>query len=257
MAKAAANGNEQAAATVESAIHLVLQGKGGVGKSLIASWLAEFLIRRGKPVHCIDGDPVNRSFAQYKALAAESFELTNPDGVIERWRYDVLVERFTSTDAVFVLDSGATAFLPLWGYIVESEMIAVLEQARRKVYLHVPITGGETLNDTLLGFSTIAAAAPETSVVLWLNEYFGPVTRDGKRLDEMQVYIDNRTKVLAAIGIPQRSADTFGRAIRAMREKKLTFDEAIGPGPFFLMDKQRLAVARRELFEQLERTPFA
>jgi hypothetical protein len=27
-------------------IHLVLQGKGGIGKSVVASWLAEFLIKR-------------------------------------------------------------------------------------------------------------------------------------------------------------------------------------------------------------------
>ena len=31
-------------------IHLILQGKGGVGKSVVASWLAEFLIKRGKAV---------------------------------------------------------------------------------------------------------------------------------------------------------------------------------------------------------------
>jgi len=37
-----------------------------VGKSWIASWLAEFLISRGRQVRCIDGDPVNRSLSQYK-----------------------------------------------------------------------------------------------------------------------------------------------------------------------------------------------
>jgi CO dehydrogenase nickel-insertion accessory protein CooC1 len=49
-------------------VHLVLNGKGGVGKSVVATWLAEFLVSRGRSVRCIDGDPVNRSFSQYKAL---------------------------------------------------------------------------------------------------------------------------------------------------------------------------------------------
>ena len=51
---------DQAAAFTPT-IHLILQGKGGVGKSVVASWLAEFLIGRGQPVRCvsIDGDPVN------------------------------------------------------------------------------------------------------------------------------------------------------------------------------------------------------
>ena len=132
MGKATSNGCETGVAIPERAVHFVLQGKGGVGKSVVASWLAEFLIQRGKPVRCIDGDPVNRSFAQYKALAAESFELTNDAGLIERWRYDALVERFATTDAVYVLDTGATTFLPLWGYIVESEMIAALGTSRPK-----------------------------------------------------------------------------------------------------------------------------
>jgi hypothetical protein len=88
----------------------------------------------------------------------------NRDGLIARWRYDALVERFAATDAVFILDSGVTPFLPLWGFIVESEMIRVLGEVGRKVYLHVPVTGKENLNDTLPGFSTIATAAPDKSV---------------------------------------------------------------------------------------------
>jgi hypothetical protein len=251
------NSNEENTSGGECAVHLAPQGKGGVGESVVASCLAEFLIRRGKPVRCIDGNPVNRSLAKDKALAAESFELMNRDGLIERWRYDALVERFATTDAVFILDSGATAFLPLWGFMVESEMIRVLGEVGRRVYLHIPVTGGEALDDTLPGFSTIAAAAPDKSVVLWLNEYSGPIVRDGKRLDEMQVYIDNREKVLASIGIPQRSPDTFGKTIRVMRERKLTFEEAIGPGEFFLLEKSRLYAARRDLFEQLESARLA
>ena len=73
MAKSNTNGNGTGTTSVPAiaaAIHLVLQGKGGVGKSVVASWLAEFLIGRGQPVCCIDGDPVNRSLGQYKALGA-------------------------------------------------------------------------------------------------------------------------------------------------------------------------------------------
>ena len=48
MAKNNTNGSENRAAIAAPAftptIHLVLQGKGGVGKSIVASWLAEFLI---------------------------------------------------------------------------------------------------------------------------------------------------------------------------------------------------------------------
>jgi CO dehydrogenase nickel-insertion accessory protein CooC1 len=70
------NANEDAAGNITPpTVHLILQGKGGIGKSLVASWLAEFLIGRGQPVCCIDGDPVNRSLGQYKALGAEKLDL--------------------------------------------------------------------------------------------------------------------------------------------------------------------------------------
>jgi len=49
-----------------------------------------------------------------------------------------------------------------------------------------------------------------------------------------------------------------GLVIRHMRERKLTFDEAISVEPDFnIVEKWRLNRVRRELFEQLAQTPFA
>jgi len=135
-------------------------------------------------------------------------------------------------------------------------MIRVLREARRKVYLHVPVTGGEMLNDTLLGFSAVAGATTYRSVIVWLNEYFGPVMHGGKGFEEMQAYTDNRDKILTSVALPQRSPDTYGRTIRAMREKKLTFEEAINSPEFMLAERSRLHLVRRDLFEQLEHMPF-
>jgi hypothetical protein len=120
----------------------------------------------------------------------------------------------------------------------------------------VPISGGEMLNDTLLGFNTLATGAADKSLVVWINEYFGQIARDGKKFNQMQVYLDNEAKVLMSIGIPHRSPDTFGETIRRMREKKLTFQEAIDSAEFMLVQRSRLYVVRRDLFEQLERAAF-
>jgi hypothetical protein len=256
MAKSSSDRNGTGSSS-QPTVHFILQGKGGIGKSVVASWLAEFLLGRGQPVRCIDGDPVNRSLSQHKAFTVEKLDLVNQDGIVERTRYDWVVERFATDEAVFVVDNGATVFLPLWTYIVETDMFAVLRQAGRLVYIHVPISGGEMLNDTLLGFKTLAESTPERNLVLWINEYFGPVARDGKSFNEMQVYLDHQDKILASVGIPKRSSDTYGETVRTMREKKLTFAEAIASPEFMLVQKSRLHIVRRELFEQLEKTPFA
>jgi hypothetical protein len=238
-------------------LHLILQGKGGVGKSVIASWLAEFLIKRGQPVCCIDGYPVNRSLGQHKAFPVDKLELVNASGVLERNRYDALMERFVQEESVFVVDSGATAFLPFWTYIVEADIIAILRNAGRRVYIHIPISGGEMLTDTLLGFKTIAETATDRNLIVWINEYFGRVKRDDKTFDQMQVYQDYQDKVLASVGLPELSPDTSGENVRRMREMKLSFEEAIISAKFSLVEKQRLCMVRRGLFEQLEATPFA
>jgi CobQ/CobB/MinD/ParA nucleotide binding domain len=248
------NGNGAGAAP--AAVHFVLQGKGGVGKSVVASWLAEFLTSHGQKVCAIDADPINRSLGQYKGLKPELLDLVNADGLVERNRFDTLVDRFATADGAFIVDAGATAFLPLWTYILETELMRVLRETGRTVYVHIPISGGEMLNDTLLGFKTLADSATERSLVVWLNEYFGPISREGKDFNQMQVYLDNRDKVLAVVGIPQRSTDTYGETVRRMRERKMTFGEALQSPEFMLAQRSRLHIVRRDLFEQLERTPL-
>jgi CO dehydrogenase nickel-insertion accessory protein CooC1 len=80
MAAAKANGVEY-----EGEIHFSLQGKGGVGKSLVASFLAQyFLHRRSTPIRCIDTDPVNQTFSQYRELRAERLELLRDRSVDQR-----------------------------------------------------------------------------------------------------------------------------------------------------------------------------
>ena len=51
-----------------STVHLILQGKGGVGKSFIAALLAQYLQEKGVAVRCFDADPVNSTLASFPAL---------------------------------------------------------------------------------------------------------------------------------------------------------------------------------------------
>jgi adenylylsulfate kinase-like enzyme len=48
MGKNSGNGSENASGATQPTVHLVLQGKGGIGKSVVASWLTEFLTTRGQ-----------------------------------------------------------------------------------------------------------------------------------------------------------------------------------------------------------------
>ncbi|HLK49767.1 MAG TPA: hypothetical protein VKT49_16605 [Bryobacteraceae bacterium] len=103
------------------------------------------------------------------------------------WSGEAVYCAFLAKPRFWRFVSGATAFLPFWTYLVESDAVELLRRAGRTAYIHIPISAGEMLNDTLLGFKTLAASAKDRILVVWINEYFGPVSRDGKTFNQMQV----------------------------------------------------------------------
>src|SRR3954452_5662840 len=241
----------------ESTIHLTLQGKGGVGKSLVAAVLAQYLKASGRDVRCIDTDPVNRTFAQYTALGADRLQLRDEHNRIDQRAFDSLIERFlVEYGAAFVVDNGASTFLPLWHYFLENNALDYLRDNGRKVHVHTVITGGQALIDTLNGFHELAQTTEERNIVVWVNEYFGRVEAEGKKFSEMTAYRENSDKVCGAVVFSKRNQDTFGRDVEEMIAAKLTFNEAIGTAKLPVMAKQRLKIVQRDLFEQLDRVPF-
>ena len=71
-------------------IHFIQQGKGGVGKSMIAAILYQVLKHLGKTVVAFDTDPVNATFFGFK-----EFEVTRLDilknGDIDPREFDSLI----------------------------------------------------------------------------------------------------------------------------------------------------------------------
>src|ERR1022692_3416605 len=194
-APTAANGSDN-----RTTIHLTLQGKGGVGKSLIAAVLAQYFREGGRDVRCIDTDPVNRTLAQYNALGADRLNLRDEHNRIDQRAFDGLMERFLTEDGgTFVVDNGASTFLPLWHYLLENNGLEYLREQGRKVYVHTIITGGQALLDTLNGFNELAQTTRERNIIVWVNEYFGRVEAEGKRFSDMAAYHANAEKVCGAV----------------------------------------------------------
>src|SRR5450432_3896839 len=156
----------------QASVHVVLQGKGGVGKSFISAILAQYFRTKSAPVHCLDTDPVNATFAQYRSLEAEHLKVLRR-GTVNEKQFDVLVERVCQGDGVFIVDTGATTFVPLWNYILENEILAFFRAHGRNVFAHSVVTGGQAMSDTLNGLERLAQSTSEKNVVVWLNEYFG------------------------------------------------------------------------------------
>ena len=247
--------NTSSNASSKTSIHILLQGKGGVGKSLISAILSQYLLSKGQDVRCVDADPVNQTLSEYQGLAVSRLNLLKAGSVDQR-EFDLLIEKLLTENGTFVVDTGASTFIPLWHYILENDALDYLRERGKRVFVHSVITGGQSLNDTLSGFEQFAETTREKNLVVWLNEYFGPVLHEGAPFKEMVVYKRHANKVHGSVAIVRRTADTFGRDVEEMIRQKMTFEEALNGSGFTIMAKQRLRVVQRELFEQLDAIPF-
>jgi hypothetical protein len=251
----AAHTTTPAAINSGAGIHFILQGKGGVGKSLAASILGQYFQFRGVPCRCIDTDPVNQTFTQYKGLNARHLKLM-ADGQVDTRVFDGLVDEMMEASESFVVDNGASTFIPLWHYIIENRVVETLQNVGKSVYVHSVVTGGQALLDTLSGFDDVARTTPAQNLVVWINEFFGPVVQNGKTFKEMKVFAEHVDRLRGVVTIPRRSADTFGRDVEEMLRLKITFDEAVAGKQFSIMSRQRLELIRRDLYSQLDELRF-
>lgn len=238
-----------------SAIHMVLQGKGGVGKSLVAAMLAQYLKSKSDGVYCADTDPVNDTFARYKGFDAQRIKILNEDKNIDARAFDALVESMLEHEGDAVIDNGASTFVPLSAYMAENSVIELLQGAGKTVYIHTVLTGGQAMEDTMVGLNALIASQ-DAPLVVWENEYFGAVARDGKRFHESKLYEKNKDRIKGIVTIHKRNADTFGKDLELLVSNKMTFEEAMASDLFSTMPRQRLKLIQKSLFEQLDAIEF-
>lgn len=231
---------------------MILQGKGGVGKSFIAATLAQYKASKGQKSLCIDTDPINATFTGYKALNVTRLHIMDGDEINPR-NFDNLVELIApSTDDV-IIDNGASSFVPLSHYLISNQVPALLQEMGHELVIHTVITGGQALLDTVSGFGQLVSQFPsEVLFAVWLNPYWGLIEHEGKSFEQMKAYMTNKARVSAIIKIPTLKEETYGRDLSDMLQKRLTFDEALATESLTIMTRQRLKIVKGQLFAQLD-----
>jgi hypothetical protein len=175
---------------------------------------------------------------------------------IDPKRFDALMIDLLEEDGNCVIDNGANTFSPLMGYLLENDCFDLLKESGRKVYIHSIVGGGDTLHDTAMGFVSTAKST-DVPLVLWENEHFGLLqSAAGKVFTESQTYSDNAARVCGKVVLAQRNADTFGADIKKMNIARMTANEVRESEKFNVMEKQRIKVVFRDLFEQLDKVQW-
>jgi hypothetical protein len=233
-------------------IHIILQGKGGVGKSFIAATLAQYKESKGQKPLCIDTDPINATFAGYKALAVKRLQIMEGDEINSR-NFDTLVELVAKSKNDVVIDNGASSFVPLTHYLISNQVPDLLAGMGHEVVVHTVVTGGQALIDTMNGFSQLVSQFPEEALfVVWLNPYWGEIEHEGKNFEQSKAYLANKARVSAIVQIPSLKKETYGRDLSDMLQERLTFDEALAMESLTIMTRQRLKIVKGQIFGQLD-----
>jgi hypothetical protein len=233
-------------------IHMILQGKGGVGKSFIAATIAQYKASKGQKPLCIDTDPVNSTFHGYKALSVRRLQIMDGDEIKSR-NFDTLVELVAVSKDDVIIDNGAASFVLLSHYLLSNQVPALLQQMGHELVIHTVITGGQALLDTVNGFAQLVSQFPEEALfIVWLNPYWGPIEHEGKRFEQMKAYTANKDRISAIVQIPSLKEETFGRDLSEMLQERLTFDEALAMDSRTIMTRQRLKLVKGQLFGQMD-----
>lgn len=248
--------NELYLAMFNHTTHWILQGKGGVGKSFVATALTQYFQARFQEPVCADTDPVNSTFHQMEALNVALVPITDGGTVVQRL-FDPLFESVLSTKDVTVIDNGASTFLPMMKFISSNDILATMQDNEKKVFIHCVVTGGQAKDDTVTGLLSlidlVRASKTNTKIVVWQNEFQGIPEFAGTALENMPWFKKATDVIQGLVNIVDRNSDAFTTDIRIMSEQHLTLAQVMQSDEFGTLAKSRLKRVFNDIYVDLDR----
>lgn len=237
---------------INNTVHLVLQGKGGAGKSITAYLLSQYISDKTEGNFlAFDTDPNNKTLSSYKSLNVKPIELINPrTEMIDQSKFDVLIENILSQDIPSIVDTGSGEFLNIVNYMQSSSILEILEDSGKEVFIHVVINYGQSMQDTLLCLMTLLKNFPTAKYIIWKNEYYG---YSEKSLEEVSLIKNNMQYIKGFVTLEKLNADTHEKDFLSMIKQGLTFNDVINEnkGNFGIINKSRLKKLKAAYLNQL------
>ena len=225
-------------------LHLVMQGKGGAGKSLVSSLLCQFYQLKERQFDAIDLDPVNHTLSAIGPLDAQVWNIlkSKENPTIDPVQFDALVDHVLRLDGDVVIDTGSTSFLSFNNYLIQQGITDLLSEYQVDTKIHCVIRGGSSLSDCMGGLDQLCKHhSPETTdIYVWLNEVEGEIKANSKTFEEMKVYARWNDRIDGVIRIPEQTNELYTKDMTDMLQNHQTFAEAIESSDTGLVSKKRL-----------------
>lgn len=239
-----------------SAVHFIMQGKGGVGKSVVARLLQEYMIAAERDYVGFDADPVNQTFAAHGSDRIKTVDLLDGNRIVPQ-RFDEMIEEISEHEGkAIIIDTGASSFLPFMDYIDKTGNIELLQEEGFEVFIHTVVTGGTSAKDTVYGFLELSKRFGEScNIIVWENSYFDPVRVDGKSFTEMEdvakAFADERVSALMEL---DKEYELVEEDLKRFLEQGESFAQASDKGnkTFNLATRKRLRDLGNKYFQMLD-----
>ena len=240
-------------------VHFVMQEKGGVGKTLVAYILAQYLREKCDAANllCFDIDASNNSLARFDALNVRVLDLLE-NGAIPQEKFHPIFNELFGNDQPLVVDVGTSAVIAFLDFAVQMRLFQqIVDDLGRRLFVHIVLMGGAEADDTLESFDGIAAAVPAAPgmafVVPWCNPYHGRVRfGGGLSLQETVAFkrLDARGTAAEPVEMPDRGP-AFARTLNKLTRAGKTFAEARTDKTLDFAEKHIIEQTRKGLFAEI------
>lgn len=240
-----------------SRIHLVMQAKGGAGKSLVASYIAQYIMEEKKKCIVFDADPLNPTLSRTVSLGARVVNLlANDRTTIIKNAFDGMIEECENLESAAVIDIGSSAFVPMLEYCEKNDIFGLWDSMGHQCIIHSIITGKD-FADTCSWFDELMRRTrhvPSVWADVWLNPFTGPVEKDGREFYETITFKENRDRIRGIIPMPLPANNgIFGTcSFNEMMAAGMTFEEYCHGGGD-IVSMQTMILFKRKLFALMDR----
>ena len=243
----------------DSTAHFIMQGKGGVGKSAIATIIADYLNQRGQEVSCIDTDPANSTFSKFVALNVLYVDILKDENsqarAIDQSKFDRIIESISFTDGThFVIDTGTSNYLEMYGYMKNYDVTSIItNDIGKPVVIHVPMVGGAAMDDCLNELKNIAKLE-NVKIVIWDMPHLGKLVLNANSKEvnykETKSFkeIDN---ISGVVNMPVLS-EVQTKDFKLCLDNNILLSEGILNTDLMLMQKTRIKKIRDVIFSELD-----
>lgn len=239
-------------------VHLLAAAAGGVGKSFIASLMAQACRRSGSGDDLVTID-----------AAVNSSTLASVDGLdvrrVHLYRgaeFDVTLLDPHLNDALeanrsYLVDTDGGSILQFLGYLGRLKFADMLAERGKRLVVHIIIVGGGQMRATAEWFVRVMKWLPaKADAVLWVNEYQGLAeTTPGLHFLETEKFSEYQGRIRAIGRLPHLDS-AYQVTVRDLLASRQTVDvrlAALAKDQARGIERRKLQQVSEELFAVVER----